>query len=108
MPYRASRKSGTILAIAGLISGGAGLTMGAFTYAMRGSKEKITRGSFEAIKSALENYNTDFGEYPEPASTAKMAMILPAIRDAAPRTKNFPSALEPNTMIVWTTLATAT
>lgn len=55
----------------------ASLTMGAFTYAMRGSKEKITRGAMEGIKSALENYHTDFAEYPEPANIGKMTSILP-------------------------------
>jgi prepilin-type N-terminal cleavage/methylation domain-containing protein len=45
----------------------AGLTMGAYTYAMRSSKRRVTTGTFEAIKLALERYNAEFGEYPEPA-----------------------------------------
>lgn len=44
----------------------AGLTMSGYTYAMRGSKEKTTRGTFEAVKNALENYKSEFGEFPEP------------------------------------------
>lgn len=55
----------------------AGLTMGGYTYAMRGSREKTTRGTFEAVKSALENYHAEFGEYPEPASGDTTAEIVP-------------------------------
>lgn len=62
------------LAIIGLL---AALTMGGYTYAMRGSKEKVTRGSFEALKSALERYYADFGEYPEPATPTQQVEILP-------------------------------
>lgn len=55
----------------------AGLTMGAYTYAMRSSKRRLTAGTFEATKSALENYNTEFGEYPEPANVGQMVEIIP-------------------------------
>lgn len=55
----------------------AGLTMGGYTYAMRSSKRRLTAGTFEATKSALENYNTEFGEYPEPANSGQIVEILP-------------------------------
>jgi prepilin-type N-terminal cleavage/methylation domain-containing protein len=55
----------------------AGLTMGAYTYAIRSSKRRLTTGTFEAVKSALEQYNTEFGEYPESANSGQMTEILP-------------------------------
>ncbi len=55
----------------------ASLTMGAYSYAMRSSKRRITTGTFEAIKLALDRYNTEFGEFPEPASKDQMAEIIP-------------------------------
>lgn len=55
----------------------AGLTLGGYTYAMRSSKRKLTTGTFEAVKSALEDYRTEFGEYPEPATTGTKMEFLP-------------------------------
>lgn len=55
----------------------AGLTMGGYTYAMRSSKRRLTTGTFEAVKSALENYRAEFAEYPEPATTGTMVAFLP-------------------------------
>ncbi|MFN0076528.1 MAG: type II secretion system protein [Prosthecobacter sp.] len=55
----------------------ASLTMGAYTYAMRSSKRRTTTGTFEAIKLALERYNTEFGEFPEPAGKEQMVEIIP-------------------------------
>lgn len=55
----------------------ASLTMGAYTYAMRSSKRRTTTGTFEAIKLALERYNTEFGEFPEPAGKDQMVEIVP-------------------------------
>jgi prepilin-type N-terminal cleavage/methylation domain-containing protein len=55
----------------------AALTMGGYTYAMRGSREKTTRGTFEAVQTALETYNTEFGEFPEPAGTDQMVEFIP-------------------------------
>jgi prepilin-type N-terminal cleavage/methylation domain-containing protein len=55
----------------------AGLTMGGYTYAMRSSKRRLTTGTFEAVKSALENYRTEFGEYPEPATEGTKVEFLP-------------------------------
>jgi prepilin-type N-terminal cleavage/methylation domain-containing protein len=39
----------------------AALTMGGYTYAMRSSKRRVTTGTFEAIKLALDRYNTELG-----------------------------------------------
>lgn len=55
----------------------AALTMGGYTYAMRSSKRRTTTGTFEAIKLALERYNTEFAEYPQPASTNQMVQFPP-------------------------------
>lgn len=55
----------------------AGLTMGGYTYAMRSSKRRLTTGTFEAIKLSLERYSTEFGEYPEPASSNQMVEFVP-------------------------------
>ncbi|HEY1051458.1 MAG TPA: prepilin-type N-terminal cleavage/methylation domain-containing protein [Prosthecobacter sp.] len=54
-----------VIAIIALL---AALTMGGYTYAMNGSREKTTRGTFEAVKTALESYKEEFGEYPEPSN----------------------------------------
>lgn len=63
-----------VIAIIALL---AALTMGGYTYAVRGSREKTTRGTFEAVRTALDNYQTEFGEYPEPASVDKTIEFLP-------------------------------
>lgn len=55
----------------------ASLTLGGYTYAMRSSKRRVTTGTFEAVKSALEDYRTEFGEYPEPATTGTMVEFMP-------------------------------
>ncbi len=55
----------------------AGLTMGAYTYAMRSSKRRVTTGTFEAIKLALERYNAEFGEYPEATESGQMVDFPP-------------------------------
>ncbi|MCB1276412.1 MAG: hypothetical protein KDL09_07515 [Prosthecobacter sp.] len=57
----------------------AALTMGGYTYAMRSSKRRVTTGTFEAIKLALERYNTEFGEYPEANGTGTMAQFPPGL-----------------------------
>lgn len=54
----------------------AAMTMGGYTYAMRGSREKTTRGTFEAVMSALDTYNSEFGEFPEPAGSDQMVDFL--------------------------------
>ena len=54
----------------------ASLTMGAYTYAMRSSKRRTTTGTFEAIKLALDRYEAEFGEFPEPAGKDQMVEFL--------------------------------
>ena len=44
------------------------LVVGGFSYADRFSKTSATVRTMEAIKLALENYKTKFGEFPEPAN----------------------------------------
>ncbi|WP_395742444.1 type II secretion system protein [Prosthecobacter sp.] len=55
----------------------AALTLGGYTYAMRSSKRRLTTGTFEAIKLALERYNSEFGEYPQPAGSNQMMPFPP-------------------------------
>jgi len=42
------------------------LTIGAFTYAQRSAARSRTTVAMNAIKSGLERYSTEFGEYPTP------------------------------------------
>lgn len=44
------------------------LTVGGFTYAQRSAARSKTAATLKAVQSALERYNTEFGEYPEPAN----------------------------------------
>lgn len=44
------------------------LTIGGFTYAQRSAARSKTTTTLKAIQSALERYNTEFGEYPEPSN----------------------------------------
>lgn len=55
----------------------AALTLGGYTYAMRSSKRRVTTGTFEAIKLALERYNSEFGEFPQPAGSKQMVQFPP-------------------------------
>lgn len=55
----------------------AALTMGGYTYAMRSSKRRVTTGTFEAIKLALERYSSEFAEYPEPSSSGQTVSLPP-------------------------------
>lgn len=42
------------------------LTVGGFSYAQRSAARSKTAATIKAVQSALERYNTEFGEYPEP------------------------------------------
>lgn len=66
-----------MLIVVTIISMLAALTLGGYTYAMRSSKRRLTTGTFEAIKLALERYNTEFGEYPQPAGSNQMVQFPP-------------------------------
>ena len=68
-----------MLIVVTIISLLAALTMGGYTYAMRSSKRRLTTGTFEAIKLALERYNTEFGEYPEPANSNQLVQFPPGL-----------------------------
>lgn len=68
-----------MLIVVTIISMLAALTMGGYTYAMRSSKRRLTTGTFEAIKLALERYNTEFGEYPQPANSNQMVQFPPGL-----------------------------
>lgn len=76
-----SRKRGftlvEMLIVITIISMLAALTMGGYTYAMRSSKRRLTSGTFEAIKLALERYNTEFAEFPQPVGTDQMVQFPP-------------------------------
>lgn len=68
-----------MLIVITIISLLAALTLGGYTYAMRSSKRRVTTGTFEAIKAALERYNTEFGEYPQPAGSNQMVAFPPGV-----------------------------
>lgn len=68
-----------MLIVVTIISLLAALTLGGYTYAMRSSKRRVTTGTFEAIKLALERYNTEFGEYPQPAGSNQMVAFPPGV-----------------------------
>lgn len=68
-----------MLIVVTIISMLAALTLGGYTYAMRSSKRRVTTGTFEAIKLALERYNTEFGEYPQPAGSNQMVAFPPGV-----------------------------
>lgn len=68
-----------MLIVVTIISLLAALTMGGYTYAMRSSKRRLTTGTFEAIKLALERYNTEFGEYPQPANSNQLVQFPPGV-----------------------------
>jgi prepilin-type N-terminal cleavage/methylation domain-containing protein len=61
-----------MLVVISIIALLAALTMGGYTYAVNGSREKTTRGTFEAVKTALESYQAEFGEYPEAANPGQI------------------------------------
>jgi prepilin-type N-terminal cleavage/methylation domain-containing protein len=66
-----------MLIVVAIISMLAALTMGGYTYAMRSSKRRVTTGTFETIKLALDRYNSEFGEFPQPASNNQMVQFAP-------------------------------
>jgi len=66
-----------MLIVVTLIALLASLTLGAYTYAMRSSKRRVTTGTFETIKLALERYNVEFGEYPQPNGSGQMVQFPP-------------------------------
>lgn len=51
------------------------LTVGGFTYAQRSAARSKTMATLKAVQSALERYNTEFGEYPEPANPGETIAV---------------------------------
>ncbi len=56
-----------LLVVISIIALLAAMTMGAFSFAQRSAMRNRTSAAHQAIKSALESYSTEFGEYPEPS-----------------------------------------
>lgn len=57
-----------LLVVISIIALLAAMTMGAFTYAQRAAMRNRTTATHRGIISGLENYSSEFGEFPEPAS----------------------------------------
>jgi len=80
-PVSARRASGFTLVemmiVISLIVVLAALTLGGYTYAVRGAKRRTTEATMTAITSSLERYFEKFGEYPEPAGQDDFAEIMP-------------------------------
>jgi len=62
-----------MLVVISIIALLAAMTMGGYTYALNGSKEKTTRGTFESVRTGLDHYQIEFGEFPEPANPQQQA-----------------------------------
>lgn len=52
------------------------LTVGGFSYAQRSAARSKTSASLAAMKSGLERYKNEFGEYPEPENPGEMVSIV--------------------------------
>jgi prepilin-type N-terminal cleavage/methylation domain-containing protein len=61
-----------LLVVISIIALLAAMTMGTFTYAQKAAMRNRTTATHRAIISGLENYNSEFGEFPEPASSGGM------------------------------------
>ena len=57
-----------LLVVIAIIAILAAMTMGTFSYAQKSAMRNRTTAVHRAIISGLENYNSEYGEYPEPAS----------------------------------------
>lgn len=66
-----------LMVVIAIIAVLASLTLGAYTFAMRDSKRRTTVGSMTAIAAALDDYQLQFGEFPEPANVGSFTEILP-------------------------------
>jgi len=75
-PFSARHRGFTLvemLVVISIIALLAAMTMGGYTYALNGSKEKTTRGTFESVRTGLDHYQIEFGEFPEPANPQQQA-----------------------------------
>ena len=57
-----------LLVVIAIIAILAAMTMGTFSFAQKSAMRNRTTAVHRAIISGLENYNSEYGEYPEPAS----------------------------------------
>jgi len=57
-----------LLVVISIIALLAAMTMGAFTFAQKSAMRNRTTAMHRAIISGLENYHSEYGEYPAPAS----------------------------------------
>ena len=57
-----------LLVVISIIALLAAMTMGAFTYAQRAAMRNRTTAMHRAIISGLENYSSEYGEFPTPAA----------------------------------------
>lgn len=57
-----------LLVVMSIIALLAAMTMGAFSYAQKAAMRNRTTAMHRAIISGLENYNSEWGEFPSPAS----------------------------------------
>ncbi|MBX7211309.1 MAG: prepilin-type N-terminal cleavage/methylation domain-containing protein [Verrucomicrobiaceae bacterium] len=57
-----------VLVVISIIALLASMTMGAFSYAQRSAMRNRTTAMHRGIISGLENYHSEYGEYPTPAS----------------------------------------
>lgn len=67
-----------VISIIALLSA---MTMGAFTYAQRAAMRNRTTAAHRAIISGLENYNSEYGEFPSPASEGETSDQFPGKRN---------------------------
>ena len=58
-----------LLVVISIIALLAAMTMGAFTFAQKASMRNRTTAMHRGIISGLENYNSEFGEFPEPSGS---------------------------------------
>lgn len=57
-----------LLVVIAIIALLAAMTMGAFTYVQKAAMRNSTTATHRAIISGLENYHSEYGEFPEPKS----------------------------------------
>ncbi len=60
-----------LLVVISIIALLAAITMGAFTFAQKAAMRNRTTAMHRAIISGLENYNSEWGEFPSPASSGE-------------------------------------
>lgn len=74
-PRRAAFTVMELLVVVTIIALLFALTIGGFTYAQKSAARSRTTVAMNAMKSALERYNTEFGEYPTPQNPGDTTAI---------------------------------